>query len=82
MRRRNVMLVIWAMLLPFITGFYLGAHIPLPYTEADAAAIKAYILKEIDLTPKQLKRLDMDSDGRISSLDYVMVKNRIKKDAP
>lgn len=82
MKYRNAMIVIWAMILPLITGFYLGTHIPQPYTEADAAAIKAYILNEIDLTPKQLERLDMDNDGRISSLDYVMVKNRIKKDAP
>lgn len=82
MKYRNAAIIALALLASFTTGYYLASNKSEPYTEADAAAIKAYILKEIGLTPKQLKRLDMDSDGRISSLDYVMVKNRIKKDAP
>lgn len=82
MKYRNAAIIALALLASFTTGYYLADNKPQPYTEADAAAIKAYILQEIDLTPKQLKRLDMNKDGHISSLDYVMVKNRTKKDAP
>ncbi len=81
MKHRNIAIIALALLVSFATGYYLASNKSEPYTEVDAAAIKAYILQEIDLTPKQLKCLDMDNDGRISSLDYVMTKNRIKKDA-
>ena len=82
MKHRNIVIIALALLVSFATCYYLTSNKSEPYTEADAAAIKACILQEIDLTPKQLKRLDMNKDGHISSLDYVMVKNRIKKDAP
>lgn len=82
MKYRNVAIIAFALLASFTTGYYLADNKPYSYTEADTAVIKAYILKEIELTPKQIKKLDMNNDGRISSLDYVIVKNRIKKDAP
>ena len=68
-----------ALLITFAAGYYQGAHTPQPYTEADTAVIKAYILHEVSLTDEQTKHLDIDKDGRISSRDYALVKNRVKK---
>lgn len=66
-------------------GFMIGYSTPKPYTETDLFIIKSYVLGELNLvdepvkiTNREFKRLDINQDGEISSMDYVKIKNKMK----
>lgn len=68
-----------------VTWFIVGYNVPKPYTETDLFIIKSYIMGElkitdepIKLTDKEFRRLDIDGDGEIRSMDYVKIKNKMK----
>lgn len=45
------------------------------YTSNDYEKIRKYLLKEITLTQSEIDYLDINGDGKITSSDYVLVKN-------
>ena len=77
LRKKIVICLIASNVLSATIFFMIGKATPEPYTWVDVAAIKANILNEIELTDSQVKRLDMNQDGKITAQDYVILKNQM-----
>lgn len=46
---------------------------PYDYTKADKEKVMKYIMKEITLTPEEIKKYDLTGDGKVTTLDYVKI---------
>ncbi len=53
---------------------------PTEYTYYDIELIKAHIMDEIHMPPEEIERLDASKDGKIDSLDYVMIINILEEE--
>ncbi len=47
------------------------------FTEADYIKVRDYIMGEITLTDEELEYYDVNGDGRVTSSDYILIKNMI-----
>lgn len=60
-------------------SYFIGLQKSQQYNKADLAIVKAYILHDVSLADSQVKRLDIDKDGSITSRDYVLIKNELEE---
>lgn len=58
-------------------SYFIGLQKSQQYSKADLVIVKAYILHDVSITDSQVKRLDIDKDGRVTSRDYVLIKNEL-----
>lgn len=66
--------------LSFSAGRKYESSAPEIYTEGDLAIVETRIMAGIGLTKKEFAHLDVNKDGEIDSIDYVMISNRLCED--
>ena len=49
------------------------------YTRTDLILVKNYIMEKIIFNEEDIEYYDMNKDGKVTSSDYVSIKNKIKE---